>query len=338
MAKFIKIFVSFLLAVLIVGGFIWRTKQTPHLQPDAKVLAITQIVTHPALDSVREGLLKSLTAAGWHEGKNLRIIYDNAHGNIAMANQIAHKFAGLQADVIVAIATPSAQAVISATRGKDVPVVFAAVSDPLGANLVPNLERPGDHITGTSDHPPVAKQISLIAEFLPDKKSLVIGMIHNAGEANSANQVAIAKQIATQRGITILARSVDNATKVTTAVHSLVGNVDALYLPLDNTVASALPSVFEASLHNPQGKQIPVFASDPEVVKSGALATVGFSHYHEGKLTGTVVSRILSGESPGEIAVETPHPAMVYINLKAAKKLGIKIPEAVRNRAAKVYR
>lgn len=337
MAKFIKFFTCFLIAILVVGGLIWRYSQNSTLQPDAKILAITQIVTHPALDSVREGLLTSLKSAGWQPGKNLRIVYENAHGNIATANQIAHKFASLQADVIVAIATPSAQAVLSATRGSDIPVVFAAVSDPLGAKLIPNLERPGGHITGTSDHPPVEEQIALIAECLPHKESLVIGVIYNAGEANSVAQVAIAKQIAKQRGFTILARSVDSATKVATAVYSLVDKIDALYLPLDNTVASALPSVFEASLNNPQGKKVPVFASDPEVVESGALATVGFTHYDEGKLTGLVVNRILSGESPGDIAVETPHPARVYINLKTAKKLGIEIPQAVQDRAAKIY-
>ncbi len=338
MAKFIKFLIILVIFVSVATGLYWHYSQsTSTLDKDAKIIAITQIVTHPALDSVREGLLTSLAAAGWQQGKNVRIIYENAHGNIATANQIAHKFASLKADVIVAIATPSAQTVISTTRGKDIPIVFAAVSDPVAAKLVPNLERPGGHITGTSDHPPVAEQIDLIIECLPHKDSLVLGMIYNAGEPNSVAQVAITEKIAEQKGIKIITRAVDNSTKVATAVQSLIAKVDALYLPLDNTVASALPSVFQTSLNNPHGKKVPVFASDPEVVKEGALATIGFTHFDEGKLTGAVVNRILLGESPGDIAVETPQPARVYLNLKTAGKLGIEIPEAVIARAAKIY-
>ncbi len=338
MPNSIKIFILFMIIALGLGAAVWFFKQPEQkMDPDAKVVAITQIVAHPALNALREGIEKGLSQAGWEKGRNLQIIYDNAQGSIATANQIAHKFAGLDADVIVAISTASAQTVIATVRQKGTPVVFGAVTYPLDAKLVENIEHPGGHVTGTTDHPPVAQQLELFAEIMADKNPLKLGVLYNAGEANSVAQVAIIRKEAAKRGIQIITRSVDNTTKVFDAAKNLVPEVDAFYIPLDNTVMSALQAVLRAGLGLVEGKYIPTFASDPEQVFGGAVATIGFTHYDEGLLSAQIIDRILRGENPGDIPVQTPKIAKIHLNLKMAEKVGITIPKELIQRAAKPH-
>lgn len=301
-----------------------------------KVVAVTQIVAHPAVDAVRKGVKDSLAEAGYEEGRNLTWIYENAHGNIATATQIAQKFVGIKPDVIVAITTPSAQAVASATRQNKIPVVFAAVTDPLGAGLVSRIESPGSNITGTTDAPPIEKQINLIKSIMPDIKTL--GVLYNAGEANSAAQVEKVKHLCSELRIKVIAKTVDNSTKVLGAAQGLVTEVDAIYIPLDNTVASALHAVIALCLSNDIDKKIPVFASDPEGVDQGAVATIGFTHYEEGKKAGEMVVQILNGAKPSDMPVGSPKKIGIYLNMKSAEVLGLKIPAEMLENAAKIVK
>jgi len=301
-----------------------------------KVVAVTQIVAHPAVDAVRQGIKESLAEAGYTEGHNLTWIYENAHGNIATANQIAQKFVGMKPDVIVTITTSSAQAAASATRDNKIPVVFAAVTDPLAAGLIASFAAPGGNLTGTTDMPPIEKQILLIREIMPNIKTL--GVLYNAGEANSAAQVERVKQLANTLEIKVIAKTAENSTKVLSAAQGLVTEVDAIYIPLDNTVASALRAVITLCMSDEIGKKIPVFASDPEGVHQGAVATIGFTHYEEGKKTGMIVAQVLKGHAPATLAVQSPQDLGIYINLKSAEALGFQIPAAMIKSATEVIK
>lgn len=299
-----------------------------HAEQPAKKLALTQIVEHPSLDAARRGIVDELAAAGWTSGQNLQVDYQNAQGNPATAGQIARKFAGEQPDVIVAITTPSAQAVVAATR--DLPVVFCAVSDPVGAKLVSNLERPGGHVTGTSDQAPIVEQLDLIRELSPKAKTL--GVIYNPGEVNSVSLVDLLKKLAPEKGWRVIESAAPKSGDVLSAAWQLTGKVDAIYIPLDNTVVSALEAVIRVG----REAHIPVYSADTDSVERGTVAALGFDYYDVGRQTGQLVVRVLRGENPGEMAVERIKTLKLFLNPGAAAWMGVVIPEAVRQRAAHV--
>ena len=291
----------------------------------AKSLALTQIVEHPSLDAARHGILDELAAAGFVQGQNLSVDYQNAQGNPATAAQIARKFAGAHPDAIVAIATPSAQAVAAATR--DIPIIFCAVSDPLGAKLVGNLDQPGGNITGTRDFPPIAEQLALIRELSPQAKTL--GVIYNPGETNSVSIIATLRQFAPSLGFEVLAAAAPKSSDVLSAARQLTGKAEAIYIPLDNTVVSALEAVIKIG----REAKIPVYSADTDSVGRGTVASLGFDYYDVGRQTGQQVVRVLRGEKPGAIAVERVQKLNLFLNLDAAAAMGVAVPEAMRQRA-----
>jgi putative ABC transport system substrate-binding protein len=295
-----------------------------------KVIAITQIVSHPSADETRKGVIDSLKEQGYEEGKNLKIIYENPEGNMATAVQIAQKFVSLKPDVIVAITTPSAQAIVSASKNSDIPVVFASVTDPLYAKIVPSLKKPGGMVTGATDTPPVEAQMTLIQKIVPSIKAL--GVIYNPGEVNSANILSKVEKHLKILGIKVIAVASHKTNDVPSAAHSLMGKVEAIYISLDNTALSAMDSILKIAFKN----KIPVFSSDPNSVGQGALAALSHTQYQSGKLGGVMVARILQGEKPGDIAVSTPKKAELHINVDSAKSLDIEIPEEILKKADKL--
>lgn len=291
-------------------------------------VAVTAIVEHPALDAARDGVKDALAAAGYKEGENLKFIYQSAQGNPATAAQIARQFAGEGPNVIVPISTPSAQAVVSSTR--DIPVVFTAVSDPLGAQLVKDMDKPGSNVTGLSDMSPVAEHVALIKEILPNAKS--IGFLYNSGEANSVSLLAVLKTEAEKAGLTVVESAATKSAEVQGAARALVGRADAIYVPTDNTIISAL----EGAVAVAEEAKLPLFTADTDSVARGSLAALGFNYYDVGKQTGDVVVRILKGENPGDIAVKVAAGSDLVINKKAAEKMGVTLPESVVKRATRV--
>lgn len=288
-------------------------------------VAVTAIVEHPALDAARDGVKDALAEAGYKEGENLKFIYQSAQGNPATAAQIARQFVGEGPDVIVPISTPSAQAVVSATR--DIPVVFTAVSDPVGAQLVKDLKKPGGNVTGLSDMSPVVEHIKLIKEVMPNIKKL--GYLYNSGETNSVSLLAALKEAATAEGIEIVESAATKSAEVQGAARALVGRADAMYVPTDNTIVSALESAVGVA----EESKLPLFTADTDSVKRGALAALGFNYYDVGKQTGAIVVKILKSEKPGDIAVDIAKGTDLVINLGAAKKMGVEFPQAVIDRA-----
>ena len=295
---------------------------------DEVTVAVTAIVEHPALDAVRDGVKEALAAAGYKEGENLKFLYESAQGNPATAAQIARQFAGEGPDVIVPISTPSAQAVVSSTR--DIPVVFTAVSDPLGAQLVNDMDKPGGNVTGLSDLSPVAEHVALIKEILPNAKS--IGYLYNSGEANSVSLLAVLKTQAEKAGLTVVESAATKSAEVQGAARALVGRADAIYVPTDNTIISAL----EGAVAVAEEAKLPLFTADTDSVSRGAVAALGFNYHDVGKQTGDVVVRVLKGENPGEIAVKVAAGTDLVINKAAASKMGVTFPESVLGRATRV--
>lgn len=300
----------------------------PSLAADQVTVAVTAIVEHPALDAARDGIKAALAEAGYKEGENLTFTYESAQGNPATAAQIARKLVGEAPDVIVPISTPSAQAVVAST--KDIPVVFTAVTDPVGAKLVADPEKPGGNVTGMSDLSPIGKHLDLIKEITPDVANL--GVIYNPGEANSVTLLELLKQEAPARGITIKEAAAPRSADVLQAAQSLVGGVDAIYVPTDNTVVTALEAIVGVGTQN----KLPVYAGDTDSVPRGAMAALGFNYGDVGRQTGQIVARVLKGEKPGDIAVQGVEITELHVNPKAAEAMGVTIPEAVVARAKTV--
>lgn len=294
-------------------------------------IGITQIISHPALDSAKEGFIAALKDNGYEEGKNVSYEIQNAEGSQDTALQIANKFVTSNVDLILAIATPSAQAVQTATEGTSIPVLFTAVTDPVTAGLVNTLEAPGGHMTGTTDMNPIREQLELIPSLTDGKR---VGIIYNSGESNSEIQVEIAKKEAKDLGLSIVERAITNTSEVKQAADALVGKVDAIYVPTDNTVVSALQSVLSVA----EANHIPVIAGEGESVKEGALLTYGIDYYKLGYQTGEMAVRILKGEAkPDAMPVESQKDLKLYVNVTAAKKAGIVLPQDLIDRADVTY-
>lgn len=297
---------------------------------ETRTVAVTAIVEHPALDAARDGIKAELAAGGYVEGQNLRFTYESAQGSPATAAQIARKLVGEAPDVIVPISTPSAQAVVGAT--KDIPVVFTAVTDPVGAKLVKDLARPGGNVTGMSDLSPVGLHLDLVKEIVPAVGTL--GVIYNPGEANSVTLVELLRREAPARGITLREAAAPKSADVLAAAQSLVGKVDAIYVPTDNTVVTALEAIVKVGRQN----RLPVLAGDTDSVPRGAIAALGFNYGDVGRQTGKLVLRVLAGEKPGDIPVEGVRITELVVNPAAAEAMGVTIPEAVMARAKTVVK
>jgi putative ABC transport system substrate-binding protein len=288
-------------------------------------VATTAIVEHPALDATRDGIRDALAEEGFRDGQEIRFLYESAQGQPAIAAQIAAQFVGDNATVIVPIATPSAQAAVAATT--TIPVVFAAVTDPVAAGLVTDLTRPGGNVTGVSDLTPVADQFALAREIVPGMDA--IGVIYNPAEANAVVLVNLLRDAATAAGVAVVEATAANTGAVQAAAASLVGRVDAIYVPTDNTVVAALDAVIGVA----EDADIPLFTGDTDSVVRGAVASIGFDYYEHGKQAGRVVARILRGEDPGTIPVEFATGGQLFVNPGAAARMGITIPQAVIDRA-----
>lgn len=294
---------------------------------EQKSVAATAIVEHPALDSVRDGVRAALEQAGY-SGDNLKWQYQTAQGNTATAAQIARKFVGDRPDAIVAIATPSAQAVVAST--KSVPVVFAAVTDPVAAQLVRNWEPSGSNVTGVSDELELDRQMELVKRVVPDAKR--VGMVYNPGEANSVVVVERLRELLPEMGMTLVEAAAPRSVDVGSAARSLVGKVDVIYTNTDNNVVSAYESLVKVGMDT----KTPLVASDTDSVKRGAIAALGIDYYQHGVQAGELVVRLLKGEKPGDIAPQKTADLSLYLNRSAAAAQGVTLSQELIDSAAEV--
>lgn len=293
-------------------------------------VAITAIVEHPALDTIRQGMIEELAREGFVEGKNIHIDFQSAQGSSATAAQIARKFVGDKADVIIPITTPSAQPVVAATRS--IPIVFSGVTDPVAAKLVKSWEPSGTNVTGISDHKPIEPQLELIQALVPNLKSL--GYVYSAGEVNSTIVLEELKQAAKNVNITVVPVAVQRSADIGSAARSLNGKVQAIYITEDNGVVSAYEALHKAALEG----GIPVIAADRDTVQRGALAAYAVNQYEIGVETGKVAARVLRGEKAGSIATHSVSKMELSLNKQTANALGIHLPEALVKEAKDVFK
>lgn len=291
------------------------------------VVVISQIVQHISLDQEREGIISALKEAGYIDGESIKIVYENAQGNIATANLIASKFASMEPTVAIAISTPSAQTLIKPMSDQHVPLVFTAVTDPIEAKLVTSLQSRLEAITGVSDALSAEPQLDLVQKFIPNVKN--IGIVYNPGETNSVKAVEQLKIEAANRGLTLVLATADKSSEIVPATTKLIEKVDAIYVPNDNTAVAAMESIVSL------GKKfkLPIFAGDSGSVERGALAAQAYDRLTLGREAGSLVVKILQGQKASDLTVETDHPLVLMINLKSAKEMGLTISDDIKSKA-----
>ncbi len=289
-------------------------------------IGISQIVTHPALDATVNGFKDALAAAGY---TNITYDLQNAEGDMATTASIAQKFAGDNLDLVLGVATPTAQALAKAITDK--PVLFTAVTDPVGAGLVQDPNAPSGNVTGVSDMQPVKPILELVKTFRPDAKA--VGMVYNAGESNSVFLVNQAEKDAATMGLTIVKAPAGTSAEVQAAAQSLIGRADAIMVIGDNTAVSALESIIKVAEQN----KMPLVAGDPDSVKRGAVAAYGFDYYDLGKQTGAMAAKVLSGTPISDIPVEFAKNLQLSVNEKAAAAQGVTLPQDLIDQAVNKY-
>ena len=298
-----------------------------------KTVSIITMNDTPQLLEVKEGLVNGLSSHGYVEGKNLKIDFKSAQGNFGTAQQIVRQFIGEHPDVIVTITTPTSQAAVAAT--KEIPIVFTTVTDPVASKLVPTLKHPGGNATGVADLVPTERQLDIVKQLVPNLK--VLGLVFDPSLDNARSTVESVKMLAPKMGFSTMESPAMGINNVPSAGQSLVGKVDAIFVPNDTTVYGA----FEALVKVAQDTKTPLFTAERRSVQRGAVATVGFDFVEMGKQTADMVDEVLKGRKPGDMDVvfmkDLPNSLGLYINKASAEKMGVKIPPELLNKAAHVF-
>lgn len=292
-------------------------------------VGIVQLVEHLALDAAHDGFVDRLTELGYKEGTDIVYDFHSAQNDMPTAQTIAQKFAADRVDLVLAIATPAAQGAANVIR--DIPILITAVTDPVDAGLVQSFDKPGTNVSGTSDLTPVELQLELLKDIVPGAKR--VGIIYNSGESNSVVQVDIAKEVAPKLSIELIESTATNTSEIMQAAQSLIGRVDAIYVPTDNTAVTAIESIVQVA----ENAQLPLIVGEEHSVESGALATVGLDYYELGRQTADMAHRILQdGADPAEMPIEYQSETSIMLNLSAAQRMGVTIPDAILNEAGQV--
>ena len=312
-----------LLAPLLVVGILLTSLISLHqLKADKKKdvfrIGISQFITHQSLDATREGFVDELGKQGYIEGKNIEIDLQNAQGEQRNLKTISQQLAE-SSDVVLAIATPSAQSLANTTQ--TTPVIFSAVTDPVSAKLVESREHPGGNVTGTSDQSSdaISTQINLIKKVLPKAKT--IGILYTQSEPNSVVQKDEAKRLLEEKGFTVVEKTILDSNNVKAAAESLMAEVDMVFVPTDNIISSTMETVKQVSIKH----KVPVFGGSTEMVAVGGLYNYGTNYEELGRQTARMLVRVLKGEKPENIAVELPEKLELHTNQEMADALGIDI-------------
>ena len=312
-----------LLAPLLVVGILLTSLISLHqLKADKKKdvfrIGISQFITHQSLDATREGFVDELAKQGYVEGKNIEIDLQNAQGEQRNLKTISQQLAE-SSDVVLAIATPSAQSLANTTQ--TTPVIFSAVTDPVSAKLVESREHPGGNVTGTSDQSSdaISTQINLIKKVLPKAKT--IGILYTQSEPNSVVQKDEAKRLLEEKGFIVVEKTILDSNNVKVAAESLMAEVDMVFVPTDNIISSTMETVKQVSIKH----KVPVFGGSTEMVAVGGLYNYGTNYEELGRQTARMLVRVLKGEKPENIAVELPEKLELHTNQEMADALGIDI-------------
>lgn len=319
-----------LLSLIVVSAFVGCNEgdKTSSTKKTEYNIGISQLVQHPALDSAREGFIEGLKEKGYEEGKNIKIDYQNAQGDNPTSQTIAQKFTSEKKDLILAIATTSAQAVYNST--KEIPTVFTAVTDPVSAGIAKDWKSSGTNMTGVSDMVPIDKQLELLLKLKPEIKN--IGVIYNTSETNSVVQVEELKKEASKLNISVKEIGITNVNEINQNLSAALGSIDALYAPTDNTVASAYDLVGNLCIN----KNIPILCGEEAGVSKGGLCSIGIDYFKLGKEAGYKAAEILNGKAPSDIEISTLSDMSITINTDVVEKLNITVPDDINSKATKV--
>ncbi|HEL2057418.1 TPA: ABC transporter substrate-binding protein [Streptococcus suis] len=279
-------------------------------------VGILQYMEHDSLTAAREGFVAELAANGYTEGDKIILDYQNAQGDQANLQTISEQLVG-DNDIVLAIATPAAQSL--ATVSTETPILFTAVTDPLSADLVESIEQPGGLLTGTSDQAPIDKQVELLGQAVPDAKT--VGILYTTSERNSEVQVEQAQKLLEDAGYTVVVKGISSTNEVQDAATSLMQDVDAVFVPTDNTVASTMSMIGELSVEY----KVPVIGGSTDMVDQGGLLTYGTNYEALGRQTAKIAIEILEGADPAETAVQYPETVELHVNTDMAEKLGIDV-------------
>lgn len=291
-------------------------------------VGVTQIVSHPGLNQIYEGVQQELHDLGYASGKDIQLIFRNANGDPSLVGQIASEFSQANLDLIIPITTPSTLAVFRAVRG--VPIVFAGVTDPVGVKLVQSLQRPGGNVTGTSDRWPIKEQYTLFKSVFP--KANVIGMLYKPGDDISAIALGEMETLAKEFRFELITAPVSSAQDIYPVSLKLLQTADAIYTGMDNLIVENVDSVIKAA--NEAGK--PVFAGDEGSVQKGAVLASAVDMFNLGKQTARLADKVLKGKKPGELPVVTLNSGKLVANKEALTKLGLD-PEKVREETGATF-
>ena len=281
-------------------------------------IGVLQQLEHVALDQSREGFIDALKDNGYTD-ENVEWDIQNAQNDVSNLQTMAERLVNDKNDLILAIATGSAQTLAGKTT--EIPIMVTSVTDPVDAGLVNSWEKPGTNVSGTSDLSPMAEQIDLLLKLDPEVRT--IGLLYTSSEDNSILQIEQMKNILDEKGIKYVENTVTNSNDVQQAVQSIVEKCDAIYIPTDNVLASAMALVADVALK----EKVPVVAGDIGMTMIGGLATVGIDYYNLGYITGEMAVRVLNGEDISEMPIETQKDYRISINATAVEALGIEVPE-----------
>lgn len=315
------------IAVVLIGVFGYQMGQkkgaapATEKAPEVKTVGILQYVSHPALDQIKKGIIAGLKESGYTEGKNLKVEFQNGQADQSKLNTMSQQLVDKKADALVGIATPAAQALANVTS--TTPIVLGAVTDPVGAGLVADMDKPGGNITGVSDKTPIKAQFELAKKILPDAKT--VGILYSSTEDNSKYQVEEAEAAAKALGLTTTRYAVPSTNEIAQTVQVMSQQSDYIFIPLDNTIANAMETVVQEA----DKTKTPIITSVDTMVEQGGLATVGLNQYDIGVQTGKMTAEILDGADPAATPVYTFTEGETIVNTKQAEKLGITIPAAV---------
>lgn len=294
-------------------------------QPRERTISVSQFMLHPALDALLKGFRETLQGDGLQVKYHIHI----ANGDEATNVDITKRIASERPDMVLALSTPSAQACHKHLPGAI--ILFSAVTDPVGAGLVAGLKEPGPKITGMTDMSPVKRHMVLIQDLQPNLKKL--GVIYNASEANSLSLVRLVQEECRKRGLEMVLRTVEKKEQVAEAAAGLVATSDAIYVPTDNTVVSAIETVARICGKNRR----PLYAADVDSVPRGAVVSLAIDYYSMGRQTARMAERLLGGEAPSAIPVESQEDFRIHVNLKAAALMGIEVPVSLLQSADVIY-
>lgn len=324
-----KLIIVLSLLILFLGvSFIKDKKKmvVANKQQEIPVIGVLQFVSHPALDKIYQGMRDELSKQGFDDGKSMKLVFQNGQADQSKLTSMSQHLINEKSDVLVGIATPAAQSLLNET--KDVPIVLGAVSDPKGAGLVKDNQRPGGNVTGVSDQSPVKAQLDLVESLLPEKKKM--GILYSSAEDNSAYQVEKITKEAKKNKFDVQSYAVPSTNEISQMMQVISEEVDFLYIPTDNTMANAMQTIVDvANQHH-----LPVIPSVDSMVEQGGLATVGINQYKLGTQTGKMVADILNKKSkPQDTPIYIFSDGDIIINKKQAKFLGIEIPESILKKA-----